>query len=42
MAKDPYTLFTYNYNGNEVVSAIHWRDISTFLAEYPDAKVFTR
>jgi hypothetical protein len=32
-----YTLFDYTFNGNKVTSAIHWRDLSKFLAEYPDA-----
>jgi len=37
-----YTLMTYTFNGSEVVSAIHWRDFSKFLAEHPEAKPFKR
>jgi hypothetical protein len=37
--KNRYTLFEYSMNGNLVVSAIHYYDIFTFLAEHPDAKV---
>jgi hypothetical protein len=33
-----YTLFEYSLNGSLVVSAIHWRDVTSFLKEYPDAK----
>jgi hypothetical protein len=33
-----YTLFEYNFNGQQVVSAIHALDIRKFLAEHPDAK----
>jgi hypothetical protein len=34
-----YTLFTYYSEAAkaQVVSAIHWRDVSLFLKEYPDA-----
>ena len=32
-----YTLFEYNFNGKQVVSAIHWRDVSKFLTEHPEA-----
>lgn len=39
MPKNPYTLFTYEMNGSQVVSAIHAYDISSFLREHPDAKV---
>lgn len=42
MAKNPYTLFEYTLNGKQVVSAIHALDISKFLKEYPDAKVFQK
>jgi hypothetical protein len=34
-----YTLYTYNFNGQQVTSAIHWRDIAKFLGEHPDAVV---
>lgn len=34
-----YTLFEYNLNGSQVVSAIHILDLSKFLREHPDAKV---
>lgn len=37
-----YTLFIYNFNGSQVVSAIHQLDIFKFLAEHPDAKVYQR
>ena len=37
-----YTLFIYNLNGSQVISAIHQLDIFKFLAEYPDAKVYQR
>lgn len=37
-----FTLMTYNFNDTEVVSAIHWRDISKFLIEHPEAKPFKR
>jgi len=39
MPKSRYTLFTYEMNGSQVVSAIHIYDISSFLREHPDAKV---
>jgi hypothetical protein len=32
-----YTLYTYTFNGQQVVSAIHWRDVGSFLREHPDA-----
>lgn len=38
MANSDYTLFTYNLNGQQVTSAIHWMDVSKFLKEHPDAK----
>ena len=34
-----YTLFEYDFNGKQVVSAIHILDLSKFLREHPDAKV---
>lgn len=34
-----YTLFIYNLNGQQVISAIHQLDIMSFLAEHPDAKI---
>jgi hypothetical protein len=42
MAKSNYTLYSYNFNGSEVVSAIHAYDLSKFLTEHPDAKPFKR
>jgi hypothetical protein len=41
--KNRYTLFEYysEASGSLVVSAIHYYDIFTFLAEHPDAKVKT-
>jgi len=33
-----YTLFEYDFNGTKVISAIHFYDLLTFLAEHPDAK----
>lgn len=39
MPKNPYTLFEYSFNGQQVVSAIHIYDLSKFLKEHPDAKV---
>ena len=33
-----YTLFEYDFNGSQVVSAIHALDIRKFLEEHPDAK----
>lgn len=33
-----YTLYEYNFNGQQVISAIHWRDGAKFRAEHPDAK----
>ena len=37
-----YTLYEYNFNGQTVVSAIHWRDGAKFRAEHPDAKPIVR
>ena len=34
-----YTLYTYNFNGQQVTSAIHWRDAMAFRLEHPDAVV---
>jgi hypothetical protein len=34
-----YTLFEYDFNGKQVVSAIHILDLGKFLREHPDAKV---
>ena len=31
--KDNYYLVTYIVNGREVISAIHWRDLSKFRSE---------
>jgi hypothetical protein len=39
MPKNPYTLFTYEMNGIQVVSAIHIYDLASFLREHPEAKV---
>ena len=39
MPKNPYILFEYTLNGNLVVSAIHYYDISKFRLEHPDAKI---
>ena len=36
-----YILFTYTLDGRQVVSAIHQLDIFSFLAEHPDAMVYT-
>jgi hypothetical protein len=37
--KARYTLFEYtNFNGDKVISAIHFYDLLTFLAEHPEAK----
>ena len=33
-----YTLFEYDFNGTKVISAIHFYDLLTFLAEHPDAR----
>jgi hypothetical protein len=40
MANTDYTLFEYYSQAANglVVSAIHWRDVSSFLREHPDAK----
>lgn len=38
MPKSRYTLFTYEMNGIQVVSAIHDLDVRKFFAEHPDAK----
>jgi mannose-1-phosphate guanylyltransferase len=38
MSSKDYTLFEYSFNGEQVVSAIHWRDVGSFLREHPDAK----
>jgi hypothetical protein len=42
MPKNPYTLYTYSFNGQQVVSAIHIYDLGKFLREHPDAKVFKK
>jgi hypothetical protein len=34
-----YTLYTYTINGQQVVSAIHWRDARQFRLDHPDAVV---
>jgi len=39
MPKNPYTLFEYTMNGQQVVSAIHIYDLGSFLREHPEAKV---
>jgi hypothetical protein len=37
--KARYTLFEYtSFDGKTVVSAIHYYDLLTFLAEHPEAK----
>ncbi len=40
MANTDYTLFEYYSQAANglVVSAIHWRDVASFLREHPDAK----
>ena len=40
MSNNAYTLYAYNLNGQQVVSAIHWRDAAKFRLDYPDAKVY--
>ncbi len=42
MPKNPYTLYTYSFNGQQVVSAIHIYDLGKFLREHPDAKVLKK
>ena len=38
-----YLLFEYTIaNGNKVVSAIHWRDLSLFRQQFPDAVLLDR
>jgi hypothetical protein len=37
MSNTDHILFTYNLDGKQVVSAIHWRDLSQFLKDHPDA-----
>ena len=37
-----FTLFEYSLNGQQVVSAIHARDLSKFLAEFPNAIALKR
>ena len=39
MPKNAYTLFEYQMNGKQVVSAIHIYDLGAFLREHPEAKV---
>ena len=34
-----YTLFEYDFNGKQVVSAIHILDLTKFIKDHPDAKV---
>ena len=38
-----YFLMEYTIaNGNKVVSAIHWRDLTQFRLEFPDATLLKR
>jgi hypothetical protein len=37
MANSRYSLYTYEMNGQQVVSAIHIYDLGKFLREHPDA-----
>jgi hypothetical protein len=38
-----YLLFEYEIaNGNKVVSAIHWRDLTQFRLNFPDAVLLKR
>ncbi len=37
MANSRYSLYTYEMNGKQVVSAIHIYDLGSFLREHPDA-----
>jgi hypothetical protein len=37
-----YTLVEYTFDGQRVVSAIHYLDLWKFLADNPDATIFKR
>ena len=37
-----FTLMEYTVNGTTGVTAVHSLDLSKFLKEHPDAKVFKR